>query len=577
MFFDANPGNALGCRTNAHRHGWDGNICDDAASWKCGIDQEFRERYCVNGTPRCFHLHIFDPQEPCLVIPDSGVGWILRRDPHALDDQILLVWAPEAEDPNGIVEGKAAVSIMAGAYRVGKVEHVEHRNHVEWRIHPHEDGWAFMGPLSIPSPRFIHLDGPYIKQIDGPSVDRVFAAALSEEIEEEYWDADDRKRLEHFAEHLDEWLAVAGERLEKIRASAPQGAREKASRAADGAQQQRFVRTSQTPRLDPPSQPDPLVEASCKETIAATYGAETLTALEVGSMTRSLVILTGAAGGGKCRLALSLIDDPERERTLIVPVSPTWRGREDLLGRPNASGDLFEPTALTGFLRRAQGAWDSGDARPWVVIFEALDLGMPGHWLNELLTRAESAPGERADRTIDLGGQAVRGWDRKAGSGLFLSPAVRFVATLETDPAEGELSTRLLDRAAVVHLSIDPRAALERSGVELDPEQADAVSALGVAAGARGARFSLRQARSLRACLDRLSDLDLDSWGALDLVLRQEVLSKVTLKAADPADQGVQQALSEWSEGPGRRLSACRGAISAWTELLESGRDVRLG
>ncbi|MDP6540060.1 MAG: hypothetical protein QF410_11000, partial [Planctomycetota bacterium] len=100
--------------------------------------------------------------------------------------------------------------------------------------------------------------------------------------------------------------------------------------------------------------------------------------------------------------------------------------------------------------------------------------------------------------------------------------------------------------------------------------------ALGDAAGERGARFSLRQARSLKACLERLAELDLDSWGALDLVLRQEVLSKVTLRAADPADQGVQRALSEWSEGPGKRLDGCRGAISTWSELLESGRDVRL-
>ncbi|MDP6762280.1 MAG: hypothetical protein QF903_12755 [Planctomycetota bacterium] len=575
MFFDATPGNALGCRTNAHRHGWDGNICDDATSWKCGIDQEFRERYCANGTARCFHLHIFDPQAPCLVIPDSGVGWILRRNPHALDDQILLIWAPEAEEPGGMQGGKNPVSVMAGAYRVGEVERVEHRNHAEWRIHPYPDSWTCMGPLAIPSPRFIHLDGPYIKQIDRQSIDRVFDAAREEEIEEDYWDAEDRERLENFAGHLDEWLTVAGERLEKLRAESGPPVRGKTKKSNERGVQQRFVRT-QTPPAEPPARPDPLVEGPCRESVAATYGSETLTALEAGSLTHSLVVLTGAEGGDKGRLALSLIEDPRRERTLIVPVSPTWRGREDLLGRPNAAGDLFEPTALTRFLYRAQEAWDRGDPRPFVVLLEALDLGAPGHWLNELLTRAEFAPDQRADRTIDLGGQAVRGRDRKAGSSLFLSPAVRFVATLEAGLPGGGLSPRLLDRAAVIHLAIDPRTALERSGVELEPEQLDALWALGDAAGERGARFSLRQARSLKACLERLAELDLDSWGALDLVLRQEVLSKVTLRAADPADQGVQRALSEWSEGPGKRLDGCRGAISTWSELLESGRDVRL-
>jgi len=78
MTIDIIPGNALGCRTNAHRHGWDGSICEEAQDWACGIEAEFRAKYCAMGTPRCFHLHLFDEEDPHLVIPDSGVGWLLE-------------------------------------------------------------------------------------------------------------------------------------------------------------------------------------------------------------------------------------------------------------------------------------------------------------------------------------------------------------------------------------------------------------------------------------------------------------------------------------------------------------------
>ena len=99
MTIDIIPGNALGCRTNAHRHGWDGSICEEAQDWACGIEAEFRAKYCAMGTPRCFHLHLFDEEDPHLVIPDSGVGWLLGQHPDAFDDQILLVWAPRPRSP----------------------------------------------------------------------------------------------------------------------------------------------------------------------------------------------------------------------------------------------------------------------------------------------------------------------------------------------------------------------------------------------------------------------------------------------------------------------------------------------
>jgi len=602
MSFELIPGNALGCRTNAHRHGWNGNICQDAATWSCGIDQEFREKYCANGVPRCFHLHILDEADPYLVIPDSGVGWIFDANPRAFEDQILLVWAPEATEPHGAIE-RPSSSLMAGAYRIRAADRIEHRNHVEWQIRPHADGWTYLGPLGLPAPRFIHLGGPYIKQVDRAAVTLVFERALELAGEDrEGWTAAHRARLEAFAGHLDEWLTRAAQLVpppalhsreqammkpaarpaarrsgrQPFQDVEPQGAgRPGAEGARAGTRLLRRPARALPPRTKDLPEPAPLVEESKRAAIAATYGQATLTALMVGALTKPLVILAGDPGVGKSRVALDLIDDEARERTLVVPVSSTWRGREDLLGSVNPIDNTFEPTELASFLRDAQEAWDAGDGRTRVVAFEDFNLSQPEYWLNEILVRSQYPRQVRKDRTIELGGKSVRGWDLRGGTHLFLSPAVRFVATIAADHTTQPLSQRVLDRAAVIRLELDARKALACSGVTLEPEQVDAIAELDRRTRGKRAIFSFRAALSLKACLERLDELGIDAWQAIDIVLRQGVLTKVALNAPDPGDRRLCARLREWSENEGKELVACGAVIASWEDLLEAGVDVR--
>ena len=140
MTFTLVPGNALGCSVNAHRHRWDGSICEQAASWHCGAEGHFREDYCERKDPRCFHMHAFDLQEPHLVIPQSGVGWILESNPKALDDQVLVLWGPQFQEPRGIREATSRTHHVFGAYRIQSIERRTVGPHIHYHVRPYPDG-----------------------------------------------------------------------------------------------------------------------------------------------------------------------------------------------------------------------------------------------------------------------------------------------------------------------------------------------------------------------------------------------------------------------------------------------------
>ncbi len=278
---------------------------------------------------------------------------------------------------------------------------------------------------------------------------------------------------------------------------------------------------------------------------------------------------------GKSRLAANLIEDSERAdpRTLIVAVASTWRGREDLLGYVNPISSEFEPTEFLNFLRRADLAWRKGDTDPRVVVFEEFNLSQPEHWMSDLLVHSQFS--DEKDRVIKLGGKRVRGWPDGSACEVLLSPAVRFVATINADHTGRNLSPRVVDRAAVVELSMTPKQALALCNLSLEPVQFDAVSELDSLIRSRGASFSRRTALSLKACQDNAASLALDSWGVLDLVLLQEVLSKLRLNAVDPADQQLCRDLMVWCEGPGQKLLLCVREINEWKEKLDENQDVQ--
>lgn len=574
MTFDIFPGNALGCRTNAHRHGWDGSICEDAADWACGIEADFRQKYCQTGTPRCFHLHLFDDDGPHLTIPDSGVGWLLGKHPTAFDDQVLLIWAPHAEEPHGMVGGRPTGSFMAGAYRIESAERIEQRNHIEWKIRPYDDGWTYMGSLETQAPRFIHLGGPYIKQVERASIGALFESALEAGAETtEYWTAEEKERLEQFAGHVDEWLSIAEKRVKKLVGDSPAPAPE--ARERKNTQAPKAAKPEPEPELTtrliplPPKPPAveppdrfPLIAEAKRAKIEQLYGPYTLHSLQVAAMTHSMVLLSGLPGVGKSTLALDFIDDPKRERSLVVPVAADWNSPEQLFGRVQKATGAFEPTRFTNFMRAAELAWRAGDFSTRVVVFENFDLCPPEDWLSDIRIRLQYPANSITDRTIELGGQSVRGWAQGAEPRLFLSPAVRFVATVDEPLRKGTLTSRLLDDIGIVELNISTSDALKLSGANLTSKQLEALIGLDKCTRPFHAGILLTTAHSIATCLNRQEELGLDNWKIIDMVLCQEVLSKLELSPGEGMDETLGHRLVEWGDGPGKKFTLASTRLS---------------
>lgn len=304
------------------------------------------------------------------------------------------------------------------------------------------------------------------------------------------------------------------------------------------------------------------------------FGSQLVDALSVAFVTKSLVILTGAPGAGKSWIASRLLDDTARNRTVIVPVASTWRGREDLLGYVNPINGTFEATEFTHFLCDAQAAWEAGDRRARLVVFEEFNLSQPEHWLSDLLVRLEYDAEQLADRTLRLGGKEIAGRPGRACS-VVLVPSLRFAATLNNDHTVKPLSPRVLDRAALIEVTSSGRAALARAGVELGDDMEDVIDELNDLLEPRGAAFSVRSARSLQRAMDAGSVNGMGLARALDLVLAQEVLSRVRLLAGDPRDEQLLTRLQAWTQKPGcAELAGCAARVADWADLLSAGRDV---
>lgn len=590
-------GNALGCTINSHRRGWDGSICLNAETWNCSAKQQFRADYCQQGDPRCYHIHVFEEANPYCLIDDLGIGWLLDPYPDALNDQILLFWGKRFQEPRGINEiATRPKDYVFGAYRVKKV-YPQKINEFKtlWKIEPYPDGWVrFQQPYVLTVYYKSIIGGVYLKEVNRVAVENMFekAAEQASSPNPNWYSEQDAQRFAYFHDNLSDWFEISRETAQGVQnkiisksqtrtvaASAPSTPSTTRSPFDDlknlDVKKAQSTLTALTrpksPELLPPT--FPLVEKdSIKDKIKAAYGQDILDSITTVSLTKNILILTGNPGVGKSTLAIDLTDDTERK--LIVSVGSTWRGREDLLGYVNPISNEFEPTEFTKFLCKAEAAWRKNDRRTYLVIFEEFNLSQPEYWFADILVRSQYPDDQERLRTLDLGGKGIRGMSGNT-SKVFITPAVRFVATINNDHTTLSLSPRVLDRASIVELSFEARNILERVRLYLEEPQIMAIEELDALLKYKGAMFSLRAAESLKRCIDFLEQLDLNStWDALDIVLMQQVLTKVRLMVGDPSNDSLMQGLEDWSESYGKHLRKCASLINSWSEALKDGRDI---
>ncbi len=619
------------CRVNAHREGWNGDICREPTTWDCGTQQvTFRSDFCAAGIDRCFHLQLFDPTDPRLVVPDRTVVDAIRQNSAFLKNQILLFAGSAFGEPNGIRQ-RASKDVVYGAYCVKSAEIERRLNQDVVIIRPHNGAWTLFPPNRIDKPydqRYEDLN--YIKFVPEDVARELFRGAL-DDAKATKWHRSSLDRLSTFTNDLDRRLVKARETFEGLpkRASVAKAlsfARPQdplPSAFADLGRLKISVAPSpaastlpsavvnapsallpdgvspEAPTPAPlesiPSAPDvvasvqeahvvasatvtdtlgPLPEAHSRARVEAGYGRRILTALEIASRSKSLTILTGNPGVGKSRLAALLLDDAGQERSLIVPVSSTWRGREDLLGYVNPVTGLFEPTALTSFLLAAEHAWDQGDRRRRLVVFEEFNISQPEHWLSDVLVRAEYPANARKDRTIDLGGRAISGAGEHE-SRVYLAPSVSFVATINNDHTVRALSPRVIDRASVIEITATVTEALARAEVAIDQATTRVIEELNSLLEPKGIAFSVRTGLSIKRCEPHLSLMGLSFLQLIDVVLANELLCKVRLMSGDPRDEQLLEHLVNWcGREDSRALTLCAERIDSWGELMRSGRDV---
>jgi predicted transcriptional regulator len=591
-------GNALGCTINSHRRGWDGSICKNAETWNCSAKQQFRTDYCQQGDPRCYHIHIFEEGNPFCLIDDLGIGWLLEPYPEALNNQILLFWGKRFQEPRGISDiNTRPKDYVFGAYRVRSV-YPQKINEFKtlWKIEPYPDGWTrFQQPYILTVYYKSIIGGVYLKEVNRVAVENMFekAAEQASSPHPNWFTPKDAERFTHFHANLHEWFEAARDDALKLQQTMvhpytkplPLISAVKNPQLFDGLKNLDIKKTispasivALTPKPTPTITKNgvpayPLLEKDAtKDKIKTIYSKETLDALMVASLTKNIVILTGHPGVGKSSLAIDLIEDTERK--LIVAVGSTWRGREDLLGYVNPISSEFEPTDFTRFLCKAEMGWRKNDKRTHLVIFEEFNLSQPEYWFADMLVRSQYPDDQEKLRTIELGGKCIRGITTNT-SRVFVSPALRFVATINNDHTTLSLSPRVLDRASIIELTLEPRYTLERAKLELDEKQIMSIEELDALLKYKNALFSLRAAESLKRCIDNLHILDMNStWDALDIILLQQVLTKVRLMVGDPANDSLMQGLEDWSENYGKYLRKCATLIDGWTEALKDGRDV---
>lgn len=581
MRFLLHPGNAVACKINTHRALWNGTICKEAEIWNCSAPLDFRQDFCARGDARCFHVHTFDESGPNMVIEENGAGWLLESAPDALDDQVLVFWGGRASTPLGMPERERR-DVVFGAYRVQSVERENLGHRTQWRVRPHADAWVCLAGMNAPRPRYEDLGGPYLKQMDADELHALFG----DERMLRNLEGGDQLRFKNFARHLGAWLETAREKAEALHERlgtqpitgrsfhappvltvTPTMTHRPLSKLGDlvKPRAQDPVSVTPEPATKPATAQAEVLSPEVALRIRDTHGEDLLLDLRIALATRDLVVLRGEPGVGKSYLALRLLDDPERERTLVVPVSATWRGREDLLGYVNPLDGRFVKTPFTRFLEFAANAWREGDRAPRLVIFEEFNLSQPEHWFADVL--AVSQYEREADRIVQLAGTGSA-----QDAHVFLSPALRFIGTVNSDHTTRSLSPRVLDRAAVIHLALTPKQALARIDLALEAPLVNAISGLDFRLRRRGASFSIRTARSLQSCLN--AKLVAEPAEALDLVLSQQVLSKVRLAAHDPADSRLLEELEQWCEEQQAGLRRCVTVISEWRELLDAGLDV---
>jgi len=176
-----------------------------------------------------------------------------------------------------------------------------------------------------------------------------------------------------------------------------------------------------------------------------------------------LVILSGMSGTGKSQLVKTyarVADSVDKDGVGLhtIPVSPSWTDDSDLLGYIDYKSMEYRPadTGLVSVLLEA-AKLDNRNKR-YIICFDEMNLARIEHYFSQFISILENPEGERQlvlyDRTlaVDTG---LKNYT-KYPPVININDNVVFVGTINIDDSTIMLSDKLLDRAHVIKLEMQP-------------------------------------------------------------------------------------------------------------------------
>ncbi|HEY3967182.1 MAG TPA: hypothetical protein VGM05_21665 [Planctomycetaceae bacterium] len=176
-----------------------------------------------------------------------------------------------------------------------------------------------------------------------------------------------------------------------------------------------------------------------------------------------LVVLGGPSGTGKSSLpalySQALLGEESRKvrpGCLMINVSPSWMDARDLIGHLNSLDGLFYP-ADSGLFQQLIYAHEEHQLRGsatglHVVCLDEMNLAQVEHYFGDFMMVLERTGASRHIQCFSADVAATHCRFRRWGR-IALSPALRFIGTVNFDETTRLLSDRFLDRVNMIRLS----------------------------------------------------------------------------------------------------------------------------
>ncbi|MCH5477178.1 AAA family ATPase [Bacillus cereus] len=186
------------------------------------------------------------------------------------------------------------------------------------------------------------------------------------------------------------------------------------------------------------------------------YDTKDLYNFHTAMKTGSLVILAGMSGTGKSKLvqcyanALKL----NKDQMLFVPVRPFWQDDADVIGYLDTLHNVYRPgdSGVMNILARAKDY--SEDLH--IVCFDEMNLARVEHYFSQFLSVLELEENKRILRLYNEEFSARIYNQNVFPPTLRIGSNVIFVGTVNLDESTFQFSDKVLDRANVITLKMQP-------------------------------------------------------------------------------------------------------------------------